>query len=197
MKTIRLMPMMSVLLALALAGCSTDSTTSAQFAASTTPSTPGLIKLAQASVSGTRVVVDVLLFGPEPDLDLYASRFGIRIADTSTVRFVPQTTYVQSALVASDGQTILINVAGTDPSLVEVETVKQGGGAGTGFTSPAAVVIELTFEVTGSGGSTLSFTGLDGNPPQALDSVRQPLEGVRFDTQGASVASVRTGGGGY
>ena len=197
MRTIRLMPMVGVLLALVMAGCSNDSTTSAQFAASTTPSTPGLIKLAQASVSGTRVVVDVLLFGPEPDLDLYASRFGIRIADPSAIRFIPQTTYVQSALVASDGQTIQIDVDGSDPSLVKVETVKQGGGAGNGFTSPAVVVIELTFEVMGSGGSTLSFTGLDGNPPQALDAARLPLAGVRFDTQGASIAAVTTGGGGY
>ena len=196
MNRIRLVLMMGVLLGLA-AGCNDGSTTSAQFAASNTPATPGLIKLGQASVSGTRVVVDVLLFGPEPDLDLYASRFGIRIADPSSVRFVPQATYVQSALVASDGQTIRISVDGSDPALVEVETVKQGGGAGNGFTSPAAVLIELTFEVLGSGGSTLSFSGLDGNPPQALDSGRQPLGGVRFDTQGASVVAVTTAGGGY
>jgi hypothetical protein len=186
-----------VLLSLLMAGCSNDSTTSAQFGASTTPSTPGLIKLAQASVSGTRVVVDVLLFGPEPDLDLYASRFGIRIADPSAVRFLAQATYSQSALVASEGQTIRIDVNGSDPSLVEIETVKQGGGAGNGFASPAAVVIELTFEVLGEGGSTLSFSGLDGNPPQALDSAREPLAGVRFDTQAASIAGIRTGGGGY
>jgi hypothetical protein len=194
----RLMAMVGVLLALTVAGCSnSSSTTSAQFAGSSTPATPGVIKLVQSSVSGTRVVLDVLLFGPEPALDLYASRFGIRIADPSMVRFVPQATYVQSALVASDGQTIVIDVDGSDPSLVVVETVKQGGGAGNGFTSPAAVVIELSFEILGTGGTTLSFTGVDGNPPQALDSARQPLQGVRFDTLGASIAAVRTGGGGY
>lgn len=187
----------ALLLGVALMACSNDSTTVAQFAASATPPTSGLLKLVQASASGSRVVVDVLLFGPEPDLNLYATRFGIRIADTSAVRFVPQATYVQSALVASDGQTILIDVDGTDPSLVEVQTVKQGGGAGNGFTSPAAVVIELTFEILGSGGSTLSFTGLDGNPPLAVDSGREPLQGLRFDTQSASIAGVTSGGGGY
>ena len=191
------MAMVGVLLALTVAGCSNSSTTSAQFAGSSTPATPGVIKLVQSSVSGTRVVLDVLLFGPEPALDLYASRFGIRIADPSMVRFVPQATYVQSALVASDGQTILIDVDGSDPSLVVVETAKQGGGAGNGFTSPAAVVIELSFDILGTGGTTLSFSGVDGNPPQALDSARQPLQGVRFDTLGASIAAVRTGGGGY
>jgi hypothetical protein len=195
MNGIRLMAI-GLLLSLA-AACSNDSTTSAQFAGSNTPPAPGLLKLVQASVSGTRVVLDVQLFGPEPDLDLYASRFGIRISDPSIVRFVPQTTYVQSALVASEGQTIRIAVNGSDPSLVEVETSKQGGGVGNGFTSPAVVVIQLTFEVMGAGGSTLSLVGLEGNPPQALDSGREPLEGVRFDTQGASIAAIQTGGGGY
>jgi hypothetical protein len=197
MKGIRSMVLLGVLLGVAMTGCGKDSTTNAQFAASTTPTTPGLIKMAQASASGTQVVVDVLLFGPEPNLDLYASRFGIRIADPSAVRLLPQTTYAQSALVASQGQTIRIAVDGSDPSLVEVETVKQGGGAGNGFTSPAVVLIELTFEVTGTGGSSLSFSGLDGNPPQALDTGRLPLAGVRFDTQAASIAGIRTGGGGY
>jgi len=80
----------AMLLSLTLAGCSNDATTSAQFAASATPPSPGLVKLAQRSVSGSQVLVDVLLNVPEPALDLYAFRFAIRISDTSAVRFVPQ-----------------------------------------------------------------------------------------------------------
>src|SRR6185503_16825374 len=96
------------LVVLLLAGCSNDSTTSAQFAASQTPSAPGLVQLAQSSISGTQVRVNVLLHGPEPDLDLAAYRFAIRISDTSVLRFVPQSTYEQSALVAGEGQTIQV-----------------------------------------------------------------------------------------
>ena len=186
------------LVVLLLAGCSNDSTTSAQFAASQTPSAPGLVQLAQSSISGTQVQVDVLLHGPEPGLDLNAFRFAVKISDPSTVRFVPQASYAQSALVAGAGQSILIDVDGaSDPSLVIVQMRKAGGGAGNGFTSPAAVVLRLTFEVLGSGGATLSFAGVGAFPAQALDSTGQPIDAVRFDAAGASIAGVRSGGGGY
>ena len=116
----------------------------------------------------------------------------------STVRFVPQASYAQSALVAGTGQSILIDVDGaSDPSLVIVQMRKAGGGAGNGFTSPAAVVLSLTFEVLGSGGSTLSFAGVGAFPAQALESTGQPIDAVRFDAAGASIAGVRSGGGGY
>jgi len=187
----------AMLLSLTLAGCSNDATTSAQFAASATPPSPGLVKLAQRSVSGSQVLVDVLLNGPEPALDLYAFRFAIRISDTSAVRFVPQSSYVQSVLVADTGQTIIFDVDASDPSEVNIEVVKQGGGAGNGLTSPAAVVIELTFEVLGSGGSALSLSGIGASQPQAFDRARNPIEAVHFDTASASLAGVRMGGGGY
>jgi hypothetical protein len=185
-------------LPLLLAGCSNDGTTSAQFAASATPPAPGLIKLAQSSVSGTQVQVDVLLHGPEPGLDLNAFRFAIGISDPAAVRFVPQSSYVQSALVAGEGQSIVVDVDGTsDPSRVNVQIRKAGGGAGNGFTSAAAVVIELTFEVLGSGGSALSFAGVGAFPAEALDSRGQTIDDVVFDRAGASIAAVSSGGGGY
>jgi hypothetical protein len=194
MKTVHV----GLLLAVLLAGCNSDSTTSAQFAASQTPPAPGLIKLAQGSVSGAQVQVDVLLHGPEPGLDLNAFRFAIKISDPSAVRFVPQSSYVQSALVAGAGQSILIDVDGTsDPSLVNVQMRKAGGGAGNGFTSPAVVVLRLTFEVLGTGGATLSFAGVGAFPAQALDSGGGTIDDVLFDTAGASIAGVRSGGGGY
>jgi hypothetical protein len=183
-----------LVLSFILAGCGGhDSTTSAQFAASATPAAPGLVQLAQASASGSQVVIDVLLHGPEPGLDLNGFRFAIKISDPSVIRFVPQTTYVQSALVAADRQTISVDVDSADQSLVRVNIEKEGGGAGNGFTSPAVVVIELTFVVVGPGVSTLSFA----DAAQAIDSTRLPIEGVRFDTQVAAVTGIVTGGGGY
>jgi len=185
------------LLMLLLAGCSNDATTSAQFAASQTPAAPGLVQLAQRTVSGSQVQVDVVIRGPEPGLDLSAFRFAIRISDPTSVRFLPQSSYQQSALVAAAGQTIAIDVDNSDPTLVKVEVEKVGGGPGNGVASPSAVVIGLTFEVLGTGGSTLSFTGLGGSPAQALDSNGGLIDGVLFDLGSASLGGVRTGGGGY
>ncbi|HEX5041884.1 MAG TPA: hypothetical protein VFV75_03205 [Candidatus Polarisedimenticolaceae bacterium] len=185
-------------LPLLLAGCNNDGTTSAQFAASATPPAPGLVKLAQSSVSGTQVQLNVLLNGPEPDLDLNAFRFAVKISDPSAVRFVPQSSYAQSALIAGEGQSIVIDVDGaSDPSRVNVQMRKAGGGPGNGFTSPAAVVISLTFEVLGSGGAALSFAGVGAFPAEALDSRGTPIDAVHFDGAGASLAAVQTGGGGY
>src|SRR6185503_16639844 len=146
------------LVVLLLAGCSNDATTSAQFAASQTPAAPGLVQLAQRTVSGSQVQVDVVIRGPEPGLDLSAFRFAIRISDPTSVRFLPQSSYQQSALVAAAGQTIAIDVDNSDPTLVKVEVEKVGGGPGNGVASPSAVVIGLTFEVLGTGCSTLAST---------------------------------------
>ena len=49
----------------------------------------------------------------------------------------------------------------------------------------------------GSGGAALSFSGVGRSPAQAFDSAGQPIDDVVFDRQGASIAAVRTGGGGY
>lgn len=186
-----------LLLSLLLAGCSGDTSTSTQFVQSATAPAPGLVKLVPKSVAGSRILLDVLIFGPEPDLDLSAFEFGIDIGNTGLVRFVPQATYIQSALVADAGQTIEIDVDGSsDPSLVSVVVEKRGGGPGNGFASDAAIVIELAFDVQGSGETTLSFVGLGANPPRALDSARAPIGAVTFDDEKSGV-SVVTRDGGY
>jgi len=181
---------------LSLAGCSDDKTTSAQFTASRTAPAPGLVKLEESSRSGSRVAVDVRLYGPGPDLDLFGFRFGIRIGNTSLVNLVPQTTYTQTALVADDGQTIAIDVNGVeDPGFVQVNIETQGGGAGDGFEAASVVVIRLVFDVHGSGSTTLTLTGLGLNPPLAIASTRAPIAPVTFDAASASVSGVTTGGG--
>jgi hypothetical protein len=188
-----------VVLTVFLAGCGGGSTTtSAQFTSSTTAPAPGLVKLVEKSRSGSRVVVDVLLFGPETSLDLIAFQFGIKNGNSDLVTFVAQSTYTQTALVTEAGQTISIDVDGaSDPSLVKVNLEKRGGGAGNGIAPASAVVIELAFDVRGAGATTLTLAGLGNNLPQALDSTRIPIAAVSFDAASAGVTGVTTGGGGY
>jgi hypothetical protein len=196
----RLVVLTSILVALTAfaAGCSNDSETLAQFTPSATAPAPGLVKLVEGSRSGSRVVVDAVLFGPEPALDLMAFRFGIKIGNTALVNFVPQSTYAQTALVAGDGQTIAVEVDGaSDPSLVQVTLEKDGGGAGNGVAGASAVVIELTFEVQGSGATTLTLSGIGGNPPRAIDSHIAPIGAVTFDAANATLTGITTGGSGY
>jgi len=185
-----------MLLAAACGGGS--SSTVAQFSASTTATAPGLVKLVPKMNSGSRAVVDVLIFGPEPDLDLLSFQFGIKIGNTDLARFVPQATYLQNALVPAEGQTLAVNVDGvTDPSIVVVEVTKNGGGAGNGFAGASALVIELAFDVQGSGATTLSIVGPGAGDPVALDSHRAPIAAVRFDGASGALRGVTTGGGGY
>lgn len=192
-----LLAVLLVVSAAFLAGCGSDPTTSAQFTASRTAPAPGVIKLEQKSRSGSRVVVAVRIYGPEPALDLFAFRFGIRIGDARLVRLATQTTYPQDALVAANGQTIAIDVDASDPTLIEVNVEKQGGGVGNGFATASASVIELPFDVEGEGGTSLTLVGLANDPPKAFDSTHAVIAGVSFDAASAGVRGVTTGGGRY
>lgn len=181
-----------------LPGCSDDATTSAQFTPSATAAAPGLVKLVEKSHAGSRLAVDVVLFGPEPALDLFAFKFGVKNGNSNLVRFVPQPTSAQTALVADAGQSIEINVDGaSDPSIVAVDLKKLGGGDGNGVDANSAVVIELIFDVQGSGTTTLTLVGLGNDEPQALNSLFLPIGAVTFDATSAGVSGVTSGGGGY
>jgi hypothetical protein len=181
--------------ALFLAGCSNQTTLSAQFTPSATAPAPGLVKLVERSRSGSRVLVDVLLYGPDPGLDLFAFKFGIKSGNDNLVRLVPQATYDQTALVAGDGQSISIHVdAASDPSLVQVDLGKDGG-TGNAIVMPSAVVIELSFEVQAAGTTTLTLVGLGGDRPRVVDSAGVPIAAVRFDAASAGVMGVSAGGG--
>jgi len=176
--------------------CSGDTTTSAQFTQSATAQVPGLVKLVGAGGSGSRARVHVILVGPEQNLDLFAFRFGIEIGNPNLVRLVPQASYVQTTLTTTAGQTISVDVdAASDPSVVRVDVEKQGGGAGNGISAAATSVVELTFEVSGAGTTSLTLVGLGGNPPRAFDSAQVPIGAVTFDAAGATIRGVTTGGG--
>jgi hypothetical protein len=142
------------------------------------------------------MVVDVVVFGPEAALDLNEFKFGIRIGNSNLVKLAAQATYTQTALIAAAGQTIATDVDGaSDPSLVQVDVKKQGGGAGNGIAAASAVVIELTFDVRGSGTTTLALVGLGADQARAFDSLRAPIPAVTFDAASATVMAVTTGGG--
>ena len=187
------------ILALALAGCGGRSTsTSARFTPSMTVQVPGLVKLVERSQAGERVAIDVVLFGPEPSLDLSAFHFAIKNGNADLVKLVPQASYVEDALVADGGQTITIAVDGaSDPTVVDVDVEKVGVGGGNGFTSMSAVVIELVFDVQGAGATTLTLVGAGNTPPEAIDSTDAPIASVTFDAASAGIAGVTTGGGRY
>jgi len=188
-----------VIVMLLSAACGGGSkSTAAQFSASTTAPAPGLVKLVPKANSGSRAIVDVLIFGPEPGLDLLGFRFGVKIGDTGLVRFVPQSDYLQNALVPDAGQTVAVNVDGaSDPSIVVIEVDKNGGGAGNGFATASALVIELAFDVQGSGSTTLSLVGPGAGDPEAVNSRRDPIAAVTFDAASGAIRGVTTGGGGY
>jgi hypothetical protein len=191
----------SLLLAAALsaAGChNSHSSTSGRFLPSTTPGMPGLVKMVAAAQSGTRVVIDVTIDGPEPAVDLNGFSFGVRIGDDTLARFVPESMYQQTALVPGDGQSVAITVDDmTDPSVVAVDVEKQGGGAGNGIPGTSAVVIELAFDVTRGGTTGLTLVGVGGNPPRAFSSARAPIGSIVFDTASGTIEGVTTGGSGY
>jgi hypothetical protein len=178
-----------------LAACSDNSTTSARFTQSATPQAPGLVKLVSAGSSGSRALVHVILFGPEQDLDLFAFRFGIEIGNSNLVSLVPQSSYVQTTLTADAGQTIAIDVNASDPSVVKVNVEKVGGGAGNGTSAAATAIVELAFDVRGTGTTTLTLVGLGANPPQVIDAAGLPIGTVTFDAASAGLAGVTTGGG--
>lgn len=180
------------------AGCHGNSMTSAQFTPSMTAPAPGLVKIVPHAGSGARVVLDVVIFGPEPGLDLSGFAFGVSIGDPALVRFVPSMDYLQTALMPGAGQTVAIDVDGnSEPSVVRVDVTKQGGGAGNGIVGNSAIAIELAFEVQGAGATTLSLVGLGGNPPRAISSTGATIGAVNFDAASASIRGVTTGGGGY
>lgn len=190
----------SIALALAVlaAGCHGDSMTSGQLTPSTTAAMPGLVKLVPRAASNAAVVLDVVIYGPEPGLDLSGFAFGIAVGDPSLARFMSESSYVQNAIMPGAGQTVLLDVDGTsNPSLVQVRINEQGGGAGNGIAGASAVVIELAFQVQRAGATTLTLVGLDGAPAKAINSTGGVIGAVTFDAASAGIQGVTTGGGGY
>jgi len=190
--------------ALVAYGCggSDGSSLGGSFTASSTPQSPGLVKLVQKSKSGSHVVVSAVIYGPLPAVDMYSFAFDIAIGDPTVARFVTTSETAGGALVASGGQTISVVAdlatlpgGGDDNSRVVVGITKTGGGAGNGFASATAVIVNLTFALQKEGTTALAIAGSPA--PEALDSNGAPIGAITFDTASATVRGVSGGGGGY
>lgn len=206
-KLSRLRPVSVAALALAsLLGCSNDDakTLSVQFTPSATAATPRLVKIIQKSKSGGRLVVQVVIYGPDTTLDMYSFAFDVKIANPDVLRFVAGSDVAGGALVPFVGQTVdsivglgTLPGGGADPSTVVVGVSKLGGGVGNGISGASAVVVELTFDARAAGSTGLTLTGSGGNPARVLDSTGAVIGTINFDAASATVQAVSTGGGGY
>jgi hypothetical protein len=188
-----------------LPGCSDDESSS--FAVTFTPSNtalaPRVIKLVQKSKSGGRVVVSVVVGGPDTTLDMYSFAFDVKIGDPNVLRFATGSDVPGGALVPFAGQTVdsivglgTLPGGGADPSTVVVGVSKLGGGLGNGVSAASAVIVDLAFDVRSGGTTTLAITGSGGNPPRVFDSGGSAIGTMTFDAATASVVGTVTGGGG-
>lgn len=188
-----------------LLSCSDDDEASLglTFTPSSTPQAARLVKLVQKTKSGSRVVVQAVIYGPDTSLDMYSFAFDVEIGNTDVLRFVGGSDVAGDALVPFAGQTIESVVGlgtlpggGTDLSTVVVGVSKVGGGLGNGVSDASAVIVELTFEVRTTGTSTLTLEGSGANPPLVLDSSGSTIGTITFDSAAAGVQGISTGGGG-
>lgn len=198
----RALAIASIALSLVACGGSSKSTLGASFTASSTAQTPRLVKLVQKAKSGTRVVVQAVIYGPDTTLDMYSFAFDVKIGNPAVAKFVAGSAVAGNALVPTAGQTVeaiadlgTLPGGGTDNSLVVVGVTKLGGPPGNGIAGASAVIVELAFDVVKSGTSTLTLTGSPN--PQALDSLGVPIGSITFDAASASIKGVSSGGGGY
>lgn len=183
-------------------GGSSSSSLGVQFTASATAQSPRLVKLVKKSSSGTHVVVDAVIYGPDTTLDMYTFAFDVKIGDPNVLRFVNGSAVAGNALVAFAGQSVQaladlgqLGGGGTDNSTVVVGVSKLGGGAGNGISGSSAVVVELTFAVQMAGSTTLTIAGSPA--PVCKDSNGVTIGSITFDAASATVKGVSTGGGGY
>jgi hypothetical protein len=179
-------------------GCSSDSEQlRANFIASVTPTTAGLIKLQPLSSSGSSVTVQAVIYGPDPALDMYAFDFAVKIGNASLVHLVPGSAVAGGALVPTGGQTVVATAttSTSDPSVVNVSVHKTGGGDGDAVAGSSAVVVRLTFSANMSGSTTLAIAGAP--TPTVEDSTGATIGTITFDTANGTVTGVSTGGGPY
>jgi len=168
-----------------------------QFTASATPPAAHLVKLIPQSNNGTRVVVQAVIGGPDPNLDMYTFAFDVKIGDPTVLAFVPNSAVAGNALQAFVGQTItaIAGPDGVDPTHIVVSVSKLGGGLGNGVAGNSAVAISLAFDVQKEGTSTLAIAATP--TPSVLDSQGGTIGAITFDSANGNVSAISTGGGGY
>ena len=181
--------------ALGCGGSSSGSGLSGGFTASSTATSPGLIKLVKKSSSGSHVVVSAILYGPVT-ADLYSFAFDVVVGNTATALFVPNSAVAGTTLMATGGQTIQAeaSVSSGNATHVVVGVSKLGGGTGNSTTGNT-VIVDLTFALQASGTTSLAIA--TSPAPQVLDSTGTPIGAVTFDTAAGTLQGTSSGGGGY
>ena len=178
-------------------GGNSSSTLGAQFAASGTPSAVRLVKLVPKTASGSFVVVQAIIYGPDTLLDMYSIDFDVTIGDTGLLKFISGSAVAGNALTQFAGQTIEATASPnmSDASRIEVHVHKSGGGVGNGVAGASAVIVELTFNAVMSGTSTLAIAGAPA--PTVTDHNGAAIVTINFDSASGSVTSISSGGGPY
>ena len=167
----------------------------AEFSPSATATAAGRVKLVEAGRAGTRVVLNVVLYGPTASSDLDAFAFDLVIADTTVARFVPGTASAGNALLLSAGQSIDL-YAQQSGGRVVVGIRKTGGGGGNGVSVAQATVVSLAFDVLRVGGTALTLAGSPTNPQNptptaaAFDPSGNKIGSVEFDSAPATLSGV-------
>src|SRR5262245_13110097 len=80
------------------------SSLAASFTESATTLAPRVVKLQQKTASGGRVVMKVVIGGPDTTLDMFAFAFDVKIGDGTVAKFVAGSVVKGNALVATGGQ---------------------------------------------------------------------------------------------
>jgi len=168
-----------------------------QFTASNTPTAVDLIKLVPQSASGSRVVVQAVVYGPDTGLDMYTFAFDVVIGDPTVLAFVPNSAVAGNALQAFAGQSItaIAGPDGSDATHIVVSVSKLGAGDGNGVEGNSAVAVSLSFEVMKEGSSTLAIA--TSPAPGVIDSLGGTIAALTFDSVPGTVMAISTGGGGY
>lgn len=181
-------------------GCGGDdnnASLSGQFAASSTASAVRLVKLVPGTASGSRVVVQAVIYGPDTSLDMYAFSFDVVIGNTAVLGYVPGSVVAGPALQTTgcDGISAIAGPDASDPTHIVVGVTKLGDCAGNGVSGSSAVVVSLSFDVLAQGTSTLAIA--TSPAPSVKDSNLSTIGGITFDSATGTVTAISTGGGGY
>src|SRR5262245_2803191 len=182
-------------------GCGGDDSSdnfSSSFAASGTTATANLVKLVPKGASGSRLVVDAVIYGPTSSTDIYSFSFDVVIGDPNVLAFVPGSAVAGTALTAGAGQTIQAIAApdSTDASHIVVGVSKIGGGTGNAVSGTAGtVVVELSFNFITQGNSTLAIA--TSPAPAATNSGGTTIGSVDFDAATGTATGVASSGGPY
>jgi hypothetical protein len=183
-------------IALALPGCGSDSNNSgggtapvtAAFTTNDASTAGDLVRFSSASCANDLCTVEVSI-GATTASNYYAFAFDIVISNTSIARFVAGSDITGTFLTGSaDSQ------ASQNGDRVVIGVSKTGAIAGNG-TGAEAVVMELTFQMTGTGDATLTFDGSPANPALGNCSATGP-EAIDDQLPGDCIPSTTFGAGG-